>query len=286
MKCFTKATLIHTYQVQLKETVDIKIAQLEFKCKQLEEKDAQLEEEIRLKDQQLKELLSYNARNAPEGAATDLRAVGSNANLRQGTTRMPTSCLDLKAAGFYLNGIYPVVGAQHIELVHCDFSKLTFDPSFQKWIGFADVKSAPTYFHVQRFTRDAFKQSNTTVLFNVEHLNVGGAMDVKTGIFTAPRAGKYFFSITGLAWFPVSSYRRIFYIGLYKNSNQIAMAHAGEAGTLGQWGPFSSLSTQNLQKGDKLSVEIYRISPDVYLNGNDFVYFTGWLMEEEVVLSL
>lgn len=76
-----------------------------------------------------KELLSYNARNAPEGAATDLRAVGSNANLRQGTTRMPTSCLDLKAAGFYLNGIYPVVGAQHIELVHCDFSKLTFDPS-------------------------------------------------------------------------------------------------------------------------------------------------------------
>ncbi len=40
---------------------------------------------------------------------------------------------------------------------------------------------------------------NVPLVFESKQLNVGDAMDLKTGKFKAPRAGRYFFSFSGLS---------------------------------------------------------------------------------------
>ena len=51
-------------------------------------------------------------------------------------------------------------------------------------VGVVDVKSSPVYFHVQR--NSTYSLANTTIPFQIERLNVGGAMNISSGIFTAP----------------------------------------------------------------------------------------------------
>ena len=51
-----------------------------------------------------------------------------------------------------------------------------------------------------------FNTTETPIPFDLEVVNDGNAMDLASGIFTAPRTGIYFFfSFTRLADFPVSS---------------------------------------------------------------------------------
>jgi C1q-related factor len=53
-------------------------------------------------------------------------------------------------------------------------------------IGVVDVKSSPVYFYVQR--NASYSLNGTTIPFNIERLNVGGGMNITSGIFTAPAA--------------------------------------------------------------------------------------------------
>ena len=68
---------------------------------------------------------------------------------------------------------------------------------FQTFIGYADVKSTPVYFYVQ--TNVHRSTINTAIPFEVTRTNVGNAMNPSTGIFTAPRPGKYFFTYSGIS---------------------------------------------------------------------------------------
>ena len=63
---------------------------------------------------------------------------------------------------------------------------------FETRIGYLDVKSSPVYFYVQRNTN--FETKGTPIPFDVEILNVGGAMNSTSGKFTAPRNGTNFHS--------------------------------------------------------------------------------------------
>ena len=91
---------------------------------------------------------------------------------------------------------------------------------FQKWVGFNDVKSTPTYFHVSRAI--AYNQTITPIPFTRVVLNQGGAMNKETGKFTAPVAGIYHFYFTGTVFLPVASasFRPDFTMCLFKNSNR------------------------------------------------------------------
>lgn len=66
-----------------------------------------------------------------------------------------------------------------------------------------DVKSLPVYFYVQRET--GFNAPDVPITYEIEELNVGGAMNIQSGIFTSPQNGKYYFSFSGLGFIPTGS---------------------------------------------------------------------------------
>ncbi len=96
-------------------------------------------------------------------------------------------------------------------------------------------------------------------------------MNLTTGKFTAPRAGIYFFSITGL-WYNTG-------LMFYLNGNPIGRS-AGYNGIL-------SLNFQamlNLKKDDQIWVQI----EGNYLHDDrdHYTHFTGLMLEEEIALEI
>ena len=158
---------------------------------------------------------------------------------------------------------------------------------FQKWIGYTDVKSAPVHFYVQR--SNLFDTESTPIPFDLERVNVGNAMALTTGIFTAPRPGIYFFSFTGLAHFSASNFKVNLGVSLILNGVRIGSGWVEEANTVAaQLLPLTIQSTLNLKKGDKVWVQIGFQSTSVRLadNVDHYTHFTGFMLEEEIVASL
>lgn len=137
-------------------------------------------------------------------------------------------------------------------------------------------------------------ETNIPIPFDVEQLNIGGAMNLQTGKFVAPRAGKYSFSISGVAYFPytqltaglynetpvVPSYR--FQISLIKNGNWIGSGYSHATNTGGTFETFALESTLGLIKNDQVWVEISEMSDKVLLYGRRFTHFTGVFLEEDL----
>jgi hypothetical protein len=156
----------------------------------------------------------------------------------------------------------------------------------QKWIGFADVKSAPVHFYVQR-NSSSRNSEKTPIPFDLARVNEGKAMDLTSGIFTAPRPGIYFFSFTGSARLKSSSSVH-FYSRLYFNGKRIGASNVQENnGPVDQYSQITVQSTLNLKTGDQLWVQIDGNSSSYLLdNGNHLTHFTGFMLEEEIVASL
>lgn len=183
-------------------------------------------------------------------------------------------------------------------------SKFTSKLGFQRWVGYADVKSTHVYFYVQRSQR--FTTVNASIPFDVATLNVGNGMNVTTGIFTAPRAGTYFFCFTGLAEFPTFPYLSYLGIDLYWNGNLTGRAFVEDVNTVaGQYSPLSLQSTLHMQQGDQVWLQIDTLFPLVggrpagrqkrmppakrvvlFDDSRHFTHFTGWMLEEEISRSL
>ena len=155
---------------------------------------------------------------------------------------------------------------------------------FQTWIGYVDVKSSPVYFYVQR-NAIGFNIIGTPIPFDREILNVGGAMNLTSGKFTAPRDGIYSFSFNGLAWFPASSTTVFLRVYMYLDGSNIARGNADEIGTAYQYETFSLQSKLNLQKGDQIWIQIESMSTGVYLDGLYYTHFSGHLLEESFAIA-
>ncbi|XP_046637883.1 uncharacterized protein LOC124316156 isoform X2 [Daphnia pulicaria] len=201
--------------------------------------------------------------------------------------QMPTSCADLQRTGHKLSGFFSVKGSKKMETLYCNFFSNQNDK--QKWIGYADIKSAPVNFYVQR--NSDFNKTSTPIPFDLARVNEGNAMDLRSGKFTAPRPGIYFFSFTGLAYLKSSSSYAWFYSYLFLNGNRIGSSYVQENnGPVSQIIPMSLQSTLNLKKGDQLWVQIsYSAGSDSYLvdyPGLHHTHFTGFMLEEEIVASL
>jgi hypothetical protein len=210
--------------------------------------------------------------------------------------------------GHKLSGFFSVKGSKQMEMIYCNFnpnkqgrrrpiigpkcfylkgdlssSSLIFLTDTEKWIGYADVKSAPVHFYAKRSTN--FNTIGTPILFEFSRVNEGNAMDLNTGKFTAPRPGIYFFSFTGLASFPASSFRVNLEVTLYLNGGGIGR---GWVEGKDQRSPLLVHSTLKLKKGDQVWVEINLLSSGVNLFDSHahHTHFTGWMLEEEIVASL
>ena len=142
------------------------------------------------------------------------------------------------------------------------------------------MKSSPVYFYVQR--KDNFSTEETPIPFDLERLNVGGAMNLESGIFTAPRDGIYSFSFVGLVVFPKSSSYVYLGVTMYLNGRMIGLGWADESTDDDQSETLSLQSTLNLQKGDKIWLQINVMTTGAYLYGGSFTHFSGWLLEENM----
>jgi hypothetical protein len=151
--------------------------------------------------------------------------------------------------------------------------------ALQKWIGYADVKSLPTYFYVQNTGR--FSTSGVPIPFGLERLNIGGAMNIKTGKFSAPRKGVYFFAFSGVS--VINSAPGWLDAGLMVNSVQIGRAHSDSfAGK--EWETLTLQSTIELKAGDSVWLQIL-FSNGAYLQDTSeglFTHFSGWLLQEDL----
>ena len=161
---------------------------------------------------------------------------------------------------------------------------------FQTWIGYVNVKTTPVYFYVQR--KSLFHPAKTPITYELERLNYGGGMNLSTGIFTASRTGAYFFSFVGTGM--VGGVKHCFIsLVLMCNGNVIGHGRSDETRpnlNSWDWETISIQSTLVLKEGDKIWVQIHNTSAaDVYLfddPNNHHTHFTGWLLEEDISLSL
>jgi hypothetical protein len=151
-------------------------------------------------------------------------------------------------------------------------------------MGFTDVQSVPTYFLVTK--NDSFNSLNIPIPYTTAKLNIGGAMDMSSGKFTAPRTGTYFFSSTTLIGFPTSSSTVHYLIlGIFLNGVEIGRSWNDEANTVAsQEAPVVVQSTVNLQQGDQVWLQITGITAGVAMHS--VRSFTGWLLQENLSQSL
>ena len=151
----------------------------------------------------------------------------------------------------------------------------------QTWIGYNDIKSRPVYFYVQRYHHYAVK--NSVIPFEVERLNVGGAFDLATGVFTAPASGVYFFSFSGLR---SNSYnedqsRSSTQIHIQVNGRTVGTAFSSASNSVAgdaQYHMTVSLqSTIDLKRGDRVSLLLHWGTLFYLAN-----HFSGILLEEHL----
>ncbi len=162
---------------------------------------------------------------------------------------------------------------------------------FQKWIGHVDVKSLPVYFYVLRDTNiDAINYPKEPIPFEIEILNIGYAMDLESGKFTAPRPGIYYFSFNALVClrrsFELHSFDpRSISVGIYLNGNLIEIGYADEVSFHSEFETLSLHSTLSLKAGDQIWLDIVSNSKDTHLSNsftNHSTHFSGWLLEEKI----
>ncbi|XP_057373186.1 uncharacterized protein LOC130694058 [Daphnia carinata] len=211
------------------------------------------------------------------------------------TVAMPRSCDDLWRIGHTLNGIYSVRGDKQIETVFCQFDKRSNERDFQKKIGYQDIKTKSIYFYVQKDKH--FTERNVPLPFERSIANIGWAMDLGSGVFTAPVNGTYFFSFAGLAQFPMLTgpdpvpVQRELGANLYKNGGRIAISQVNKGYLVypDNLSPITLQSTISLQAGDKVWIQIYIGISGGFLYGDrqwrnpgSHTHFNGWLLEEEI----
>ena len=139
---------------------------------------------------------------------------------------------------------------------------------YETQIGYNDIKTTLVSFMVLRTTTFATTDGGV-VTYDTSITNVGGAMDVLTGVFTAPTAGTYSFFFNARANTASSN--------AYIRVNGISQGIAWGAAAGDQ---MPSHATVKLEKGDR--VDIFLGGGSVFDDIRHFTHFTGFLLEEDI----
>lgn len=76
-------------------------------------------------------------------------------------------------------------------------------------------------------------------------------MNLKSGIFTVHRNGKYFFALSAIGHYITTAYGEVD-IGLMLNGNQVGRGETNSQSTAGNWESFSLQSILDLRVGDQV----------------------------------
>ena len=134
-----------------------------------------------------------------------------------------------------------------------------------------DVKSdSGVYFFVERNT--AYNSTGTVIPYEKSWLNIGGAMDLATGVFTVPVNGRYQFNFVAITNGDNTA------VILRLNGGIIARGYGGVL-----YDTLTITVTANLKKGDK--IETFLAAGSIFDGGNYYyTQFTGILLEEDLLL--
>ena len=138
---------------------------------------------------------------------------------------------------------------------------------YERRVGYNDIKTdSGFYFQVQR-NLDIF--GKTVLHYQLEKLNVGGAMNIATGTFTVPTNGVYSFSLTALSIGSAA-------VSLHLNGVQIAVSDTH----IDIYSISLSLILKLKNKGDTVDTRLNFGG----LYGNNQPTFNEMLIEEDLVL--
>lgn len=149
------------------------------------------------------------------------------------------------------------------------------------------MKSSPVYFHAQAPYNSGppDNMGRAMMRFDSTVLNIGGAMNSSSGVFTAPRSGIYSFSFTGVGRYYSRDGAELMF-ALVVNGNEV-----GRAVTRSRDDSFhthSFHSTLELKTGDLLWTAILTSNNAQFYDETHVRYnhFTGHLLLENVAKSL
>jgi hypothetical protein len=140
-------------------------------------------------------------------------------------------------------------------------------------IGYFDVKTSPIHFYAQR--RTSYGAVNTAIPFEILKLNLGNAMST-SGIFVAPKSGKYSFALSG-----ISEGNALARIQLQVKTATADWTKVGTAfAEVTLYQTFSLQSTLELVKGNQIRLLLLEgVLFDNYLL---YTHFVGRLLEEDI----
>jgi hypothetical protein len=145
---------------------------------------------------------------------------------------------------------------------------------FQKLMGYFDVKTSPVYFHAQR-NSSYHKNLNAPIPFDLFRLNLGNAMNT-SGIFVAPKPGKYLFAYSGL-----SEDTSVARVELQVKTDTKDWSRVGQVWDDTHIKTFSSFSSLELAKG--IQIRLMLLEGEIRNHESHITNFTGQLLEEDII---
>lgn len=131
------------------------------------------------------------------------------------------------------------------------------------------------YFYVQR--NKPFATPNAVINFNEERLNIGQAMNINSGVFTAPRKGTYHFAFIGMKDSSAID------LNIQLILNEGILVGTASSGDRSGFYTFGLKATLKLDEKDRISLK--KIGHGVLRDdSNHYTHFTGKLLEEDLSL--
>jgi len=121
--------------------------------------------------------------------------------------------------------------------------------------------------------------------FEKEYLNLGGGMNINSGVFTAPKSGIYAFTFKGTGGGTDSNFEGYGWVYLQRNGVAVAIGYSrnGITATSATLSTLSVHGTLKLIKGDTITIR--HVEGTIISNVNSYTQFTGSLLEEDLVIS-